>query len=151
MSSVEPGSYVVDASVAFAWFAEMPHSEKAVTLLDAQPAIELLAPDLVLVELLNTGWKAQRQGAITLDQFLAIGELAPGLWSELVPAATLLKSAQRWCCALDHPAYDCLYLALAEMRSAVLLTQDQRLLRKLQTLPDVKGLAMAIDVLVISA
>jgi hypothetical protein len=37
------------------------------------------------------------------------------------------------------------------MRSAVLLTQDQRLLRKLQTLPDVKGLAMAIDVLVISA
>ena len=151
VSSVEPGSYVVDASVAFAWFAEMPHSEQAVTLLDAQPDIQLLAPDLVLVELLNAGWKAQRQGAITLDQFLAIGDLAPGLWSELVSAATLLKSAQRWCRALDHPAYDCLYLALAEMRSAVLLTQDQRLLRKLQTLPEAKGLAMAIDALVISA
>jgi rRNA-processing protein FCF1 len=66
-------------------------------------------------------------------------------------AAILLKSAQRWCRALDHPADDCLYLALAEMRSAVLLTQDQRLLKKSQTLPDVKGLAMAIDALVISA
>ncbi len=145
VGSVEPGSSVVDASVAFPWFAEMPHSEQAVTLLDAQPDIQLLAPDLVLVELLNAGWTAQRQRAITLDQFLAIGELAPGLWSELVPAAILLKSAQRWCRALDHPADDCLYLALAEMRSAVLLTQDQRLLKKSQTLPDIKGLAMAID------
>ena len=88
--------------------------------------------------------------AITLDQFLAIGELAPGLWSELVPAATLLRTAQRWCRALDHPASDCLYLALAEMRSTVLLTQDQRPLNKLQTLPDAADLAMAIDTLVIS-
>lgn len=65
--------------------------------------------------------------------------MSGSLWSELVPAAILLKTAQRWCRALDHPADDCLYLALAEMCSAVLLTQDQRLLKKLQTLPDVKG------------
>jgi predicted nucleic acid-binding protein len=103
----------------------------------------------VLVELLNAGWKAQRQGAITLDQFLAIGELAPGLFSELVPTAALLTRAQIWCRALDHPVYDCLYLALAEMRSAVLLTQDQRLLRKLESLPNAAGLVMAIDALVI--
>jgi len=64
---------------------------------------ELLALDLVLVELLNSGWKAQRQGAITEAQFQAIGELAPHLFSELVPAATLLSTAQRWCCELDHP------------------------------------------------
>jgi predicted nucleic acid-binding protein len=52
---------------------------------------------------------------------------------------------------LDHPAYDCLYLALAEMRSAVLLTQDQRLLNKLGSLPHAAGLAMAIDALVIAS
>lgn len=89
-------------------------------------AVRLLDPDLVLVELLNAGWKAQRQGATTVDQFLAMDELAPGLFRELVPAAALLLRAQIWCRALDHPAYDCLDLALAQIRSAVWLTQDQR-------------------------
>jgi predicted nucleic acid-binding protein len=51
---------------------------------------------------------------------------------------------------LDHPAYDCLYLALAELRSAMLLTQDQRLLRKVQEVPQAAALAMAIEELVLS-
>lgn len=144
MSSAEPRAWVVDASVAFGWFAEVAESERAVALLDAHPAIQLIAPDLVLVELLNAGWKAQRQGAISEEQFLAIGELAPTLFSELVPSAVLLARAQCWC-QLDHPAYDCLYLALAELRSAVLLTKDQRLLRKVQAVPHAAGLAMAIE------
>ncbi|MFM7732443.1 MAG: type II toxin-antitoxin system VapC family toxin [Cyanobium sp.] len=150
MSAAETRDWVVDASVAFGWFAAVAHSERAVALLEAQPAVQLLAPDLVLVELLNAGWKAQRQGAISEAQFLAIGELAPTLFSELVPAATLLVTAQRWCLQLDHPAYECIYLALAELRSAVLLTQDQRLLRKLQEVPQAAGLAMAINELVLA-
>ncbi|MFM9101987.1 MAG: YgjP-like metallopeptidase domain-containing protein, partial [Cyanobium sp.] len=96
-------------------------------------------------DLLNAGWKAQRIGAITEAQFAAIAELAPSLFSVLVPAAALLSSAQRWCRQLDHPAYDCLYLALAEQRSAVLLTQDQRLLRKLESAPDAADLAMPLE------
>lgn len=71
------------------------------------------APDLVWVELLNAGFQAQRQGAISEAQFLAIGELAPRLFSELVPAATLLARAERWGHLLDHPAYDCLHLVLS--------------------------------------
>ena len=66
-----------------------------------------------------------------------------------MPAATLLVGARRWCHLLDHPAYDCLYLALAELRSAVLLTQDQRLLHKLRHVPRAAGLAMAIEELVL--
>jgi predicted nucleic acid-binding protein len=46
------------------------------------------------------------------------------LFSELVPAATLLPAARRWSQGLDHPAYDCLYLALAEARNARLFTQN---------------------------
>ena len=91
----------------------------------------------------------QRQGAISEEQFLAISEVAPSLFSELVPAATLLVGGQRWCHLLDHPAYDCLYLALAELRSAVLLTQDQRLLHKLRDVSQAAGLAMAIGELVL--
>ena len=77
------------------------------------------------MELLNAGWTAQRQGAISEAQFLAIGELAPTLFSELVPSAALL--------------------ARAEQRSAVLLTQDHRLLRKVREVPQAAGLAMAIE------
>jgi predicted nucleic acid-binding protein len=150
VNSAEAPVWVVDASVAFGWFVESPGSEQAVRLLNQAPQAQLLAPDLVLVELLNAGWKAQQQGAISLDQVLAIAELAPGLFRELVPAGPLLTRAQNWCRALDHPAYDCLYLALAEMRSAVLLTQDQRLLKKLESLPNAAGLAMAIEALVIA-
>jgi predicted nucleic acid-binding protein len=51
---------VVDASVAFGWFVEVPASAQAVRLLDDALPARLLAPDLVLVELLNAGWKAWR-------------------------------------------------------------------------------------------
>ena len=136
---------MVDASVAFGWFAAVAGSEKSVSLLEAVPPAVLIAPDLVLVELLNAGWKARRMGAITEAQFEAIAELAPSLFSELVPAATLLSAAQHWCRSLDYPVYDCLYLALAEQRSAILVTRDQRLLRKLQSVPEAAGLAMALE------
>ncbi len=32
--------------------------------------------------------------------------------------------------ALDHPAYDCFYLALAEARDAPMVTADRRLLNR---------------------
>ena len=145
MTSAEPRRWLVDASVAFGWFAAVAGSERSVALLEAAPPAVLIAPELVLVELLNAGCKARRMGAITEAQLEAIAELAPSLFSELVPAATLLSAAQRWCRSLDHPAHDCLYLALAEQRSASLVTRDQRLLRKLQSVQEAAGLAMALE------
>lgn len=150
MSSAEPpvsesALWVVDASVAFGWFVEVPASTQAVRLLDKAPPARLLAPDLVLVELLNAGWKAWRAGAITEEQFQGIAALAPGLFSELVPAATLLPAARRWSQRLDHPADDCLYLALAEARNTRLITRDQRLLRRLGQDPQAAGLAVALE------
>jgi predicted nucleic acid-binding protein len=141
--AAEPGTWVVDASVAFGWFAAVPGSEQAARLLDAEPATQLLAPDLVLVELLNTGWKSLRMGAITSEQFQVLSHRAAEPFHRLVPAAALLARAGHWCRELDHPAYDCLYVALAEQEQATLITADQRLLRKLeQPRP---GLPAAID------
>lgn len=39
--------------------------------------------------------------------------------------------AAHWCRELDHPAYDCLYVALAERERATLIAANQLLLRKL--------------------
>lgn len=139
------GSVVVDASVAFGWFAAVPGSDQAVRLLEASPPLRLIAPDLVLIELLNAGWRSQRAGAITSEQLDGIAQLAPGLFTALVPSASLLQAAHRWCRLLDHPAYDCLYLALAEREGTSLITQDQRLLRKLQATPEARSLALPLE------
>lgn len=130
--AAEPRPWVVDASVAFGWFAAVPGSEQAAQLLDAGAAALLLAPDLVLVELLNTAWKSLRLGAITTEQFEVLARRAAEPFHRLVPAAALLARAGHWCRELDHPAYDCLYVALAERENATLITADQRLLRKLE-------------------
>jgi predicted nucleic acid-binding protein len=81
--------------------------------------------------LLNAGWKSHRIGAITTEQFDAIALRAAQLFWALVPAAELLPRARRWCELLDHPAHDCLYVALAERDEATLVTADQRLLGRL--------------------
>jgi predicted nucleic acid-binding protein len=97
----------------------------------------------VLVELLNTGWKCLRLGAIATEQFQVLAHRAAEPFHLLVPAAVLLARASHWCRELDHPACDCLYVALAEQKNATLITADQRLLRKLeQPRPD---LAAAMD------
>jgi len=128
----EARAWVVDASVAFAWFAAVPNAEQAARLLDAEPGTLLLAPDLVLVELLNAAWKSLRLGAITSEQFEMLASRASEPFSRLVPSSALLARAGHWCRELDHPATDCLYVALAEQEGATLITADQRLLRKLQ-------------------
>ena len=43
------------------------------------------------------------------------------------PDRHLLAEALALACHLDHPVYDCLYLALARREAAVLVTADQRL------------------------
>jgi predicted nucleic acid-binding protein len=130
--AAEARAWVVDASVAFAWFAAVPNAEQAARLLDAEPGTLLLAPDLVLVELLNAAWKSLRLGAITSEQFQMLASRASEPFSRLVPSSALLARASHWCRELDHPATDCLDVALAEQERATLITADQRLLRKLQ-------------------
>lgn len=130
--AAETSAWVVDASVAFGWFAAVPGSEQAALLLKSGGRQLLLAPDLVLVELLNAGWKSLRLGAITAEQFDWLAHRAGEPFSALFPSQGLLSRAHHWCTLLDHPAYDCLYIALAEQQNATLITADQRLLRKLQ-------------------
>lgn len=132
MRDVDHQLWIVDASVAFGWFAGCRQSDKAVELLEQSQTFQRIAPDLVLIELLNAGWKTHRAGAITGEQLQAMTSLTPQLLGAVVPTdRSLLQGALAWCRRLDHPAYDCLYLALAEQRGGTLVTADQRLLKAL--------------------
>ena len=143
MSSAK--ALVLDASVLFGWFANCRTTAPALALLEATTVEQRLAPDLVLIELLNAGWKSHRAGVITTEQFEAMATHTPQLLGAIVPSGELLEAAWRWCTILDHPAYDCLYLALAERRQAPLITADQRLLQRLNKLGAPSDLAIDLN------
>jgi len=56
-----------------------------------------------------------------------VAPAAAELVDVIEPDRHLQVEALALVCHLDHPVYDCLYLALARREAAVLLTADQRL------------------------
>jgi predicted nucleic acid-binding protein len=79
------------------------------------------------VEVANAWWKKARRRLVDVsDVEQSLTELMTfGIrWT---PVTTLLRPAVRLAVELDHPVYDCVYLALAASQSAALATADERL------------------------
>ncbi len=116
---------VVDASVAVKWALNEAGTTRALALRDEE---SLIAPSLIATEIGNALWKAVRRGAVAraeaLDTMAAI--LVP--FDALVPVEDLRNRALDIALELDHPIYDCFYLALAERERCSLVTADKRLL-----------------------
>ncbi len=94
--------------------------------LEATPGTLLLAPDLVLVERLNTAWKSLRLGAITTEQFQVLAHRAAEPFHLLGPATALLARAGH-CAGSCSP---CLRLPLCGSGRAGtghVITADRRL------------------------
>jgi len=87
----------------------------------------VLAPELMLTEVANAIWKLQRAGQLKLIEPHALLADALELVDQIEPDRHLQVEALALACHLDHPVYDCLYLALARREAAVLLTADRRL------------------------
>ena len=124
---------VIDASVACKWFIREPHSDRAEELLAGDET--LIAPDLIIPEVCNVAWLRQRRGEITSDQASAMVDGLPELLDEIVSPVQLAPRALAIAGALAHPAYDCFYLALAELRDTRMVTADRRLIGRLATTP----------------
>jgi len=118
-------SLVVDASVAVKWFVPEARSTAARALLDREE--DLLAPDWLLIEVASVLWKQGRRGLIDPPQSRKILETLKEIL-HLIPGAPLVHRAAEIAAAVDHPVYDCLYLAAAEEARAPLVTDDRSLL-----------------------
>src|SRR5256885_15544184 len=116
---------VVDASVALRGSATLARSDRAEALLESDEAI--IAPDLVLAEITNAAWKAAVFGGASRQAVTLLVQECAAYFDELVPAADLKDRALEIALALQHPAYDCFYLALAEQRECKFVTADERL------------------------
>lgn len=122
---------VIDASVALKWFIEEGGSEQAAALVAGSEL--LIAPDLIIAEVCNAAWKAVRAGTMLPAQQDYAATRLPAVLDELVPLSSLAERAAEMSRILDHPAYDCFYLALAERRDAKLVTADRRLLGRVKS------------------
>jgi predicted nucleic acid-binding protein len=126
---------VVDASVCIKWVLAEPDSDAAEALLEQ----ELVAPALWIVEAANVLWKRARRGELTAGEVKArLEELARA------PITTLgieddILAASELACRLDHPVYDCLYLAAALREGCHVVTADRRFVAAAAGDPTLQG------------
>ena len=120
--------YVIDASVAIKWVVEEPGTTAALRLRRHR----LLAPDLLIAECANILWKKLRRSELSSR----VAQVAAGILAqsdiELEPMADLMEQATGFSILLDHAAYDCFYLALADARGCDFVTADEVLQHKVQ-------------------
>ena len=115
----------VDASVVVKWYVSETHSEEARVLLGHR--LERFAPDFVLVELANIFWKKARLREIG-DPHAYFQELSRIREAVVLSSsADLIERAAQVAAQIDHPVYDCLYIACAEATGSTLMTADRRL------------------------
>jgi len=115
---------VIDASATFgALTTGSRHSLWARNILDTD---DLVAPQLLLVEVAQIARKAVRRGELSPDSAWKVVAYAKGL-IELVPHAPLLHRV--WALRDNVTSYDAAYVAVAEFLGAPLATLDSRLRR----------------------
>ena len=115
---------VVDASVAVKWLVKEENSELALRLFDGP--FRLFAPRLMASEVGSALSRKARLGEISKKQAAeraaAISEMAVTWTSD----ESVCPEAVRLSLELNHPVYDCLYLALAQRHGTTMVTADTR-------------------------
>jgi predicted nucleic acid-binding protein len=117
---------VVDASVAIKWVIPQAGSEQAITLLDH----DLVVPDLLFSECANILWRKLRHRLLTDEEASLAAQTLEQAELAVVSTRNYLARAVAIATELDHPAYDAVYLAVAEALGLRMATADDRLIRK---------------------
>ncbi|MEO8051533.1 MAG: type II toxin-antitoxin system VapC family toxin [Acidobacteriota bacterium] len=122
---------VLDASVAAKWFllADEPLKDEALDLLarSADGQIGFIVPDLFWAELGNVLCKAVRQGRSTAADAEQSLRKAKSMDLPAVPSADLVEAAFGIAQKHGRSFYDAIYVALAVVHNATLVTADEKL------------------------
>ena len=120
---------VVDASVAVKWYLAEANSDIAQRLIG--DAYELVAPDLLHLEVANALYKAWRRGAIDIAHMNASMTNLRSTPIRIVSMGDFLVDATRMAQTIRHPVYDCVYLVLALRLAGRLITADESFINAL--------------------
>ncbi len=117
--------YVVDASIVVKWLVKEEWSDEASSLLESEAT--LVAPELLFAEVCNALWAMRRRGDVGGEDFAdAIEALRVAPLAVPFSMRQLAAAASRLAIDLDHPVYDCFYLALAVQEQYPVITADGR-------------------------
>ena len=115
----------VDASVAVKWILEEEKHFEATALLDDR--VRLDAPTLLLAEVGNVIWRRVRLGRFDGATGCTAFARVRSAIDRFHALEALSDEALEISLDLDHPIYDCFYLACAERADTGLVTADKRL------------------------
>ncbi|MGA8807264.1 MAG: type II toxin-antitoxin system VapC family toxin [Thermoanaerobaculia bacterium] len=121
--------WVVDASVIIKWYVPEGDYEAARAMRDAETA--LAAPDLLFSETANILWKLVLRGEMTALRAIEIIEEIAAAPFITIPNQSLAQDALDLAIATGLTAYDASYVALAIRIDKILITADEKLVRKL--------------------
>lgn len=109
-------------------------TDKALRLRDDfyKSIVELIAPDILPVEVAHAITRAERQKRVTPSQgALALADVINTL-PPLFPCLGFVARAYEISSQMRVGVYDCLYVALAEREACELVTADDKLVKNLQ-------------------
>jgi predicted nucleic acid-binding protein len=113
---------VIDASVALKWVINEQGSDAAFALHGER----MTAPSIWLAEAGNALWRHVRLGEITSIEAQNRFALLEQASVRTTPIEQDAAEALRIASTLNHPMYDCLYLAAAVREEAIVVTADAR-------------------------
>lgn len=108
------------------WVIKEEGTENALGL---RLAFQFVAPQLLIAESANILYKKVQRGQLLLEEAILASRLLERSGIDFASMQGLLEPATELAISLSHPAYDCIYLALARQKQARFVTADQRLLR----------------------
>jgi predicted nucleic acid-binding protein len=118
---------IIDASVLLSAFFPDESQAQAQAILHAHATGlgRLKAPTLMIYEITNAVWQAERRGRISSAETDEIIQTVVGLDIELLPLewGEMLPLARQY----ERSAYDAAYLTLAQRTGEALVTGDKRL------------------------
>ena len=97
----------------------------------------LLAPALIYIEVANALWSAvRRQRLLPEEAADALDLITRAPLRQGAEDASLAQRALQLSLLLDHPVYDCSYLALAMRHKVPVVTADRRFVRAAAAVPE---------------
>ncbi|QND54982.1 type II toxin-antitoxin system VapC family toxin (plasmid) [Phyllobacterium sp. 628] len=117
---------IIDASIAIKWVVEEDGTDQALKL---RGRYRFAAPELLVAECANILWKKVQRNELVADEANLGARLLQRADIELIGMRGLMEQATMLAILLGHPAYDCIYIALAQHQKCRFVTADERLLR----------------------